>query len=48
MTDTPTLRDQFVMAALTGLLELFPHDDPHLGVAAYQAADAMLAAREAK
>lgn len=42
-----TLRDQFAMAALTGLLESFPHDDPDLGVAAYQAADALLAAREA-
>lgn len=48
----PTLRDQFAMAALTGILASgakgSPSKDPHevVSIAAYAVADAMLAERE--
>ena len=44
--ETLTLRDQFAMAALGSLVREYPYDDPHLAVAAYVVADAMLAERE--
>lgn len=45
---TKTLRDEFAMAALTGLLASGPYDCDQHGLAsdAYLYADAMLAARE--
>jgi hypothetical protein len=48
-TENPTLRDQFAMAALTGLLAAeLEYDNPadHMAKQAYIAADAMLKARE--
>ena len=49
-TETPTLRDQFAIAALTGILADHTRDDDHKGHAAnaYEYADAMLAARKRK
>jgi len=53
--DTPTLRDQFAMSALGGLLAVFPMTSRDLAygpnghlyaTAAYRLADAMLAARK--
>jgi hypothetical protein len=48
--DTPSLRDQFAMAALTGLMAISPAKQSLEGIAefSYIAADAMLKAREAK
>lgn len=48
--DTPTLRDQFAMAALTGLLscEETSGDPDEFAEWSYEYADVMLAAREAK
>lgn len=45
-----TLRDQFAMAALTGLLAALTHGSPadHIAKQAYAAADAMLEARKEK
>jgi hypothetical protein len=45
-----TLRDQFAMAALTGLMAISPAKQSLEGIAefSYIAADAMLRAREAK
>lgn len=45
---TPTLRDQFAMAALTGLLSTGGRVDDETIREAYLAANLMLAAREAK
>lgn len=53
---TPTLRDQFAMAALTGVIRTCKADtleprqtmEQHFANKAYAVADAMLAAREAK
>jgi len=49
MTETLTLRDQFAMAALTGMLS-DPHGDSYqkLPTKAYVLADAMLEARKEK
>jgi hypothetical protein len=49
MIEAATLRDQFAMAALTGMLS-DPHGDPYQIVPkkAYQIADAMLEARKEK
>jgi hypothetical protein len=50
MTETLTLRDQFAMAALTGLLSALEYGNPadHIAQQAYAAADAMLEARKEK
>lgn len=48
---TPTLRDQFAMAALTGLCvqdRYFSNTAKSIGVDAYRIADAMIQARDAK
>jgi hypothetical protein len=42
----PTLRDQFAMAALTGLLASGAAAEPRLGPEIYRLADAMLEARK--
>jgi hypothetical protein len=49
MTETLTLRDQFAMAAMTGMLS-DPHGDSYqkLPTKAYVLADAMLEARKEK
>jgi hypothetical protein len=49
-TETPPLRDQFAMAALTGLLSALEYGNPadHIAQQAYAAADAMLEARKTK
>ena len=47
--ETPTLRDQFAMAALTGLISRAPDFMfPDLSQKAYRFADAMLEARKIK
>ena len=47
MSETLTLRDQFAMAALTGMLAANYSGD-RVAKAAYQVADYMIAAREEK
>jgi hypothetical protein len=51
MSNKPTLRDQFAMAAVTGIITrsatyFSPDEFNYFGKCAYQIADAMLAARE--
>ena len=50
MLEKPSLRDQFAIAALTGMLKRkHDHYAPHAaGIVAYQYADAMLEARKEK
>jgi hypothetical protein len=45
-TETPTLRDQFAMAALTGLIASTPGVFAEYAKMAYSAADAMIVERE--
>ena len=49
-SERATLRDQFAMAALTGLLSALEYGNPadHIAQQAYAAADAMLEARKEK
>mgnify|MGYP003341518341 CR=1 FL=1 len=47
--EQPTLRDQFAMAALTGMIQSISSSDwKKIAAHSYQVADAMLAAREEK
>lgn len=50
VVEVVSLRDQFAMAALTGLLAALTHGNPadHIAKQAYAAADAMLEARKGK
>lgn len=50
LSEATTLRDQFAMAAMTGLMAINPAAGSLAGIAefSYIAADAMLKAREAK
>jgi len=50
LADRPTLRDQFAMAALTGLISINPAPKSLLGIAEFSflAADSMIEVRDAK